>query len=143
MSILSQLLRRQITFGVAAKQFEDWGAQTVKTLASEPLVVQTAGAVVSDLKQAASNAVAIADSLAGPIIAGSASAVEATADTAFKAYFGPFAPIASLATHDSVDRIAASLKALIDARAAEFKANMQVASAPVPAAAPPPAQPAS
>jgi len=124
MSILTDLLHKRITFRQAADQAESWGAQIAKSIKEDPTVVATTGAVVSALKQDASDAVTLADSLAGPIIAGGADAIEAAADVAFKAYFGPFAPIASKASHDGVDRIAAGLTALIASKAAAFKASM-------------------
>lgn len=134
MSILSDLLHKRITFAQAAQQIETWGVQTVKGLLNDPSVVSTTGAVISDLKQAASDALSLGDTLAGPIIAAEAAAIEAAADAVFKSYFGPYAPIASKAAHDGVDRIAAGLAALIHSKALEFKASMSpapVVGAPV------------
>lgn len=130
MSILSDLLNRKITFSQAATQIESWGVSIVRNLANDPTVIATTGAVVSDLKQAASDALSIADNFAGPILASEAAMIEASADAVFKAYFGPFSPIASKAMHDSVDRLAMGLKALIDAKTAEYKASMQPVAAP-------------
>lgn len=127
MSILNDLLKKRITFGQAATQIEAWGAQVVHNLLSDPTVVATTGAVLSDLKQAASDALSLGDSLAGPIIAAEAQAIEAAADAVFKAYFGQLAPFASKATHDSVDRIAAGLTALIHVKVLEYKASMPAA----------------
>lgn len=134
-SILMDLINRKNTFGVAAQRFEQWGSRILTSLRDDPTVVATVGAIVSDLKQSASDLVTLGDSLAGPIIAAEAVAVEASADAAFAAYFGPAAPIASKAAHDSVDRLAAGLAALIHAKAAEFKANM-VTAPPVAQSAP-------
>lgn len=130
MSILSDLLHKRISFSQAAQQIETWGVQTVKGLLNDPAVVSTTGAVISDLKQAASDALSLGDTLAGPIIAAEAGTIEASADAVFKAYFGPYAVIASKATHDSVDRIAAGLAALIHSKALEYKASMQSSVAP-------------
>lgn len=123
-SILMDLINRKNTWGVAAQRFEQWGSNILTSFRNDPTVVATAGAIVSDLKQSASDLVTLGDSLAGPIIAAEAVAVEASADAAFAAYFGPAAPVASKAAHDSVDRLAAGLAAFIHAKAAEFKANM-------------------
>lgn len=130
MSILSDLLNRKITFSQAATQIESWGVSIVRNLANDPTVIATTGAVVSDLKQAASDALSIADNFAGPILASEAAMIEASADAVFKAYFGPYAVIASKATHDSVDRIAAGLAALIHSKALEYKASMQSSVTP-------------
>lgn len=129
-SILMDLINRKNTWGVAAQRFEQWGSNILTSFRNDPTVVATAGAIVSDLKQSASDLVTLGDSLAGPIIAAEAVAVEAAADAAFAAYFGPAAPIASKAAHDSVDRLAAGLAAFIHGKAAEFKANMATAAEP-------------
>lgn len=128
-SILMDLINRKNTWGTAAQRFEQWGSRIVASFRSDPAAAAVAGAVVSDLKQAASDLVTLGDSLAGPIIAAGAAAVETSVDAAFSSYFGPAAPIASKATHDSVDRIASGFKSFIDAKAAEFKANMATAPA--------------
>lgn len=139
MSILNDLLKKRITFNQAAVQIEQWAAQVVRNLLSDPTVVATTGAVLSDLKQAASDALSLGDSLAGPIIAAEAAAIEGAADAVFKAYFGPAAPIASKATHDSVDRIAAGMTALIHIKVLQYKASMSQATPTVSVTTPPPA----
>lgn len=140
MSILSSLFRGKITFSTAATQIEAWAAQTVD---ANPALAETAGAVVSDLKQAASDAIGAADSMAGPLLAAGADVVSQAFDVAAKAYLGPFGAVVSPAAHDAIDRIRDGLKAAIDAEALALKASLApaTASTPVTVASSSPPQP--
>jgi hypothetical protein len=133
MSILTDLLHKKITWQTAVTQIEAWGA---KLVAGNPILQATAGAVMSDLKQAASDAITLADTAAGPLIATGAEAVNVAFAAAAKAYLGPFGAVVSPAAHDAIDRIAAGLKAEIDMAAAQMKAGL-AQPAPVTLGGPP------
>lgn len=144
MSILSQLIHRKITFSQAASQAGQWIAKVEGQVS--PDAAAALGQTLSDLKQAASNAVMFADSLAGPLIATAAEGVDLAFDTAAKAYLGPFGAVVSPAAHDAIDHLAAALKAQVDASALATKAALQPAGGalgPLIAASGPQAAPAS
>ncbi|HEY5006641.1 MAG TPA: hypothetical protein VII42_01470, partial [Caulobacteraceae bacterium] len=94
MSILSQLFAGKISFDQAVAQGEQW----FSTLLSKapPGVQALASQGLSDFKQAASNAVALADTDLGPIMAAGVTVVEGAASTALTAAFG--APAATQLT---------------------------------------------
>lgn len=135
MSILSELFRGKITWQTAKQEIEAWTTQTV---AHNPDLQETASAVMTDLKQAASDAIATADTLAGPLLATGADAVAAAFTTAATTYLGPFGGIASAASHDAIAKIRDGLKAALDAEAAALIASLKpAASAPVAPTVPP------
>lgn len=138
MSIISQLLHGKITWQTAARQIEAWGA---KTVGDSPALIGATSVVISDLKQAASNAIMLADSMAGPLLAAGADAVNAAFTVAATKYLGPFGAVVSPAAHDAIDKIRDGLKAEIDAAAMAMKASL--APAPGATAAPPLAQASS
>jgi hypothetical protein len=129
MSIVSDLLHGKITWDTAKTEIETWGSQVTQQLGSSPAVAAATSGVIADLKQAASDAITTADTLAGPIIATGATAVEVATDVAIKTYLGPFGNIASPLAHDAIDKIASGLKATIDAVAMEAKAGLKPANA--------------
>ena len=144
MSILTQLFKGQITFSQAATQIETWGASII----SKDATLKTAvAAVVSDVKQGASNAVDMADSALGQYIQPAAAATEAALEGALSAITkGASLPFNALIT-DGIDTIANAVKAEADAWALKTKASLTVPAAaavpaPTPAAAPQP-QPAT
>jgi hypothetical protein len=135
MSILSQLFAGKISFDQAVALGEQW----FSTLLSKapPGVQAVASQGLSDFKQAASNAVALADTDLGPIMAAGVTVVEGAANTALTAAFG--APAATQLTPGvdaGIAAIANGLHAEIDAVAAQFRAS--IVGAPAPAAAPQP-----
>lgn len=131
MSILTEALRRRITFGQAAIQIEAWGSAL---LSKAPAAVQTdVGAAISDLKQAASNAIQLADTAAGPLIAEGSVAVSTAFTAVLTKYLGPLAAVESPVTTDAVNTVAAALKAEIDAMATQAIASLKPAPAPQPA----------
>lgn len=144
MSILSQLLKKQITWGQAASAIEAWGEQLVAK--ASPATQAAAGVVVSDLKQAASNAVMFADTAAGPLLAEGAQVAGAALSTFLAKYLGPLAAVESPVTQDAINNAAAALKAEIDAQAtaalAALKSGTPVA-APAPATSSAPSNPAA
>lgn len=126
MSIFSQLFEGKITWSQAESQIEAWAT---KTEAQIPGLTATVGGVMTDLKQAASDAIATADTLAGPLLATGADAVSAAFTTAATAYLGPFGAIASAASHDAIAKIRDGLKAALDAEAAALIASLKPAPA--------------
>ncbi len=121
MSILSQVLSGKITFGEAAAKI---AADASKLINSDPTLAQTVGAIQSDLKQAASEAVTMADSALGKYIAPATAGIEAAADLALAGVTGgksiPFNPL----INDGIDRIAAAIKSEADAWALKAKAAL-------------------
>lgn len=127
MSILSQLFRGKITWSQAESQIDAWATQTE---AQVPGLTALTGAVAADLKQAASDAIATADTLAGPLLAAGADAVSVAFTAAATAYLGPFGAVVSPAAHDAIGKIRDGLKAALDAEAAALIASLKT---PVPA----------
>jgi hypothetical protein len=123
MSILSQLFAGKISFDQAVAQGEQWFSTLLR---KAPPGVQTAVSQgLSDFKQAASNAVALADTDLGPIMAAGVTVVEGAANTALIAAFG--APAGTQLTPGvdaGIAAIANGLHAEIDAVAAQFRANI-------------------
>lgn len=131
MSILTELLRKKITWDQAKTKIETWISQVSSGL---PATAQAAlGEVLTDAKQAASDAITLADTMAGPLLADGADAVEAAFDVAAKAYLGPLGTLITPAVHDSIDRIRDGLKAAIDAKALQLKATLMPATTGAPA----------
>lgn len=121
MSIFSQLFEGKITWSQAESQIESWATKTVE---SNPALTATAGAVMSDLKQAASDAISTADTLAGPLLATGATVVGGAFTTAVSAYLGPLAPGLNAAGLDAIAKIRDGLKAALDAEAASLIASL-------------------
>ncbi len=123
MSIISQLAKGAITWGEAETQIETWFG---KAWSGVPSTVQ------ADAKQAASDALGLADTALGPIIAAGALAVEGAATTALTAAgVGALSPAADAA----ISNISNSLKAEVDITIAKWRAELtpgpQVVMAPV------------
>ena len=131
MSILSQLFAGKISFNQAVAQGEQWFSTL---LSKAPPAVQTAASQgLSDFKQAASNAVALADTALGPIMAVGVTAIEAAANTALASAFGaPAAMVLTPGVDAGIAAVARGLHAEIDAVAAQFRAG--IVGAPVQAA---------
>ena len=121
MSILTDLLHRKITFGQAAEKAAGWANALISHDAN---LSSTAGAVLSDVKQGASNAVAAADGALADHYAELVTGGEALLEGALAKATGgatvPFNPIIS----DGIDNIAAMLKAGADAWALRTKAEL-------------------
>ncbi len=124
MSILSDLFRGKITWDTAKTEIESWATKTESQI---PGATELAGAVTADLKQAASDAISMADTLAGPLLATGADAVSAAFTTAATAYLGPFGAVVSPAAHDAIAKIRDGLKAALDAEAAALIASLKPA----------------
>lgn len=127
MSILTELLEKKITFSQAAQKAAGW-AQAI--VAHDPTLSGTANAVLSDVKQGASNAVDIADSALSASIMPAAKGVESLLENALsaatKGVTVPFNPLIS----DGIDRIADAIKAEADAWALKAKATLATPQSP-------------
>lgn len=130
MSILSQALKGQLTFAAASAQAAAWAQALV---AHDPALTAASGALLSIVKQGASDAIMMADTAMGPLIQPAANGLEVALDAALasatKGLSVPFNPIMDSA----IDQMAAVMKATADTWALSAKARL---------AAPPPAAPA-
>ncbi len=123
MSILSQLMKGQITWSQAAAETEQWAQNIVS---HDQTLTETAGALLTDVKQAASNAISMADSALSSYILPAASATEAALDAALAAVtHGASVPLNPF-VNDGIDRIAAAVKAEADAWSLKAKAQLAV-----------------
>lgn len=137
MSILSQLLDGKITFSQAVAQGEQWFSTL---LAKAPTgVQQDVAAGLSNFKQAASNAVALADTAMGGIISVGSIAVADAANIAITKIVGPAnATELTPGVDATITQAANALKAEIDAVAAQIRAAIVGTPAvPVPSPTPP------
>ena len=121
MSILSDLLEHKITFHQAAQEVEDWVS---KLVSHDATLTAAAGGVLADVKQAASNAVEMADTALGAWIIPASKSVEATLDNSLSGVTHgastPFNPL----INDGIDRIANAVKAEADAWALKAKHSL-------------------
>ena len=131
MSILNDLLKGRITFATAASEASTWVSQIV---AKDATLASSMGVVLSDLKQGASNAVALAETDLGSYIGSVTVPLETALETMLsKATNGVSIPFNPLITH-AIDTIAGAVKSEVDAWATKTKASLAGA---------PPAPPAS
>lgn len=123
MSLLSQLMSHQIGWAEAKSRIEAWFAGIASKLpdALKPAVA----AAESGLKQAASDAVSMADQAAAAHLIQFADLAGTWFANAASAYLGPVAAGAlTPAIHDALDKLAAGAKSEIDALAAQLKADL-------------------
>lgn len=131
MSIISDALSRRITWPTAANQIGAWFTKIAgPTTSAEAL--QKSGALMADLKQAASDAISLSETLMGPILAVGAVAVEIAADTALKAAIGPAATILTPAIDTAIGDVETQLIAAIKTRSASIRASLSTATDPQP-----------
>lgn len=122
MSILSDLMNKKITFSTAAAEAGQWVAQV---FTGSDVAKQTGAVVLSDLKQAASNAVALAGGELAQVIMPSAAAVEAATNQALLSALGPLgAGALSPGIDHAIETVASALKAEIDAAVLAAKAKL-------------------
>jgi len=123
MSILSQLFSGKITFSQAESQVDTWFSTI---LSKAPAAVQGDVATASSaLKQAASDAVGLADTALGGILATGSTIVESAANTALNATIGPIAAATLTPAVDaSITAVTNGLKAAIDAEATALRAQL-------------------
>jgi hypothetical protein len=127
MSILTDLFEKKITFAQAAQEAAKWASNLIN---HDPALSNAASAVLSDVKQAASNAVEMADTALGVAIIPAAKAAEVALDAALASVtkgasvaFNPF-------VNDGIDRMAAAVKAEADAWALKAKAALAAPAQP-------------
>lgn len=125
MSIFTDLLGHKITFSTAVSEIETWGESLV---ANDPNATAAVGALVSDAKQAASDAITIGDTALGAIIAPATLAVETAVETALASATQGLSNVFNPLISAGIDTIANALKASIDASA--MKAKAQLAAKP-------------
>jgi hypothetical protein len=116
-------MSRQIGWTEAKTRIETWFAGIAAKLgdAAKPAVT----AAETDLKQAASNAVALADQAAAPHLVQFGEMASVWFANAASAYLGPVAAGAlTPAIHDALDTLAAGAKAELDALATQLKAEL-------------------
>lgn len=121
MSILTDALSHKITFPTAVAEFGQWVSRLVS---GNAIAEQAASTVLSDLKQAASNAIDLADKALGPIVLVGSTAVEAAANTAIASALGPNAAALTPAVDHAIQTIADALHAEIDAAATKARAAL-------------------
>jgi hypothetical protein len=133
MSILSDLLKKKITFGQAAEQVEAWGVSLIK---ANPTATADVNAVVSSVKQAASNAVSYADTELATYLTPATEATEVAVDTMLAGLTKGASTFANPLINSGIEQAADALKAVIDAGVMKAKAALATpAAAPAPAPA--------
>ena len=121
MSILTDLAEGKITFPTAATEAESWAS---KLITSDPTLSTAASGVLSDVKQAASDAVGMADTAIGTAILPAAKGVEVALDAALATVTkGVSIPFNGF-VNDGIDQMAAAIKAEADAWALKAKAAL-------------------
>lgn len=123
MSILSDAWNRKITWTQAGSEIVSWFEHVIPqaTAAAQPELTQA----MSDLKQAASNALGWADTALGPIMATGTAVVEGAANVALISVVGPTAAGAITPGLDAaISAVSAGLKAAIDAEEAALRAKL-------------------
>lgn len=121
MSILSDLLNKKITFTQAATEAGTWASQLV---ARDPTLTAATGAVLSDVKQAASNAIDMADTWIGQHVGPMTVAIETAADAALASATGGASIPFNGFVNDGIDRMVQAGKAELDAWALKAKASL-------------------
>lgn len=133
MSIFSEWRNGKIGWAEAAKQ----GAAYLGAFVNHSPVLQAlAQTEVAIFKQAASNAIAMVDTAAAPLINTSAAVINAETKTLLSAYLGPAAVMLTPAVSDAINVARDALIAEVHAAALAFKADLAVMpAAPVAKAA--------
>jgi hypothetical protein len=121
MSIISDLLEKKITFSQAATETVQWGENLIN---HDPALTADAAAIISSVKQSASDAITVGESALGAIILPAAKQVETALETALSAATHglsvPFNPMISA----GIDTIANTIHGQIDAWALKAKADL-------------------
>lgn len=121
MSILSDWMGHKISFSTAADEAGQWVAKLVD---GNQLATAAGGALLSDLKRAASDAITVGDSVLGPIILNSAKVVEVELEAMLAKATGGVSVIANPLINAGIDTMALSLKNVIDVWATQAKAQL-------------------
>ncbi len=126
MSILTDLVQGKITFQQAVAEASAWSQ---KVVAADPTLTAVSGAVLSDVKQAASNAVDMADTWIGQHVAPMTLAIETAADAALAAATGGKSIPFNGFVNDGIDRMVQAGKSELDAWALKAKAELAAPAA--------------
>jgi hypothetical protein len=126
MSILSDLRAGKITWSQAAADVVSWGE---KIVAGDPTLTTAVGAVVSDVKQAASVAVDDADAAFAKFIGPATTTLETGLDAALAGYTHGLSLTFNPLINDTIDKIAAAATAEANAWALKAKAVLAPAAA--------------
>ena len=121
MSDLTDLAEGKITFGQFVAKATAW---TQALIAHDPALTQASAAVLSDVKQAASDAVGMADTYVGAAIMPAAAGVEVALDAALATLTkGASIPFNGF-VNDGIDKMAAAVKSEADTWALKAKAEI-------------------
>jgi hypothetical protein len=134
MSILTDLRAGKITWTQAASEVAAWGQ---KLIAGDPALTTAVGAVMSDVRQAASNAIEDADTAFASFIGPATTTLEAGLDAALAGYTKGLSLSFNPLINDTIDKISAA--AVAEANAWALKAKAALAPAAAGAAPQPPA----
>lgn len=121
MSILSDLISKKITFDQAVQEIEVWATNLT---ANDPTTTAVVGSLVTDAKQAASDAITIGDSALGGIIGPASIAVETAMEAALSSATHGVSNVFNPLISAGIDTIANALKAEIDAVALKAKGDL-------------------
>lgn len=135
MSIISDAVKGKITWAQAAQQIGNWFSQVGQRVINDPVVSQAVNQLQIDVKQGASNALALADTELGTHLGQATSAVEAAADSLLLAATGGVAAPAVPLVNAGIEQAIRVLKSALDAKELEWKAKLTTPAAPAPAQA--------
>lgn len=122
MSILSDAWTGKITWQTAATQIE---AYVAKAFSGSAIATQAESVILTDLKQAASDAVGAADTLLGQLIGPATVTVETAVNGLLASAVGPVpAGIVTPAIDHAIITAANALKSAIDAEVVAFRASL-------------------
>jgi hypothetical protein len=121
MSILTELMHREITFSQAATKATAW-AQSI--IAGNAVLTQAAGETLDIVKQAASDAITIGDSALAAHAAPVADAVEAALETALAGATGGVSVVFNPLIDAGVDQFVNVAVAAAHSWALEYKAKL-------------------
>jgi hypothetical protein len=123
MSIISQLLAGKITWTQAVTEIDSWAEGLFAK--TSPEFHTAIAAAVTDVKQGASDAISLADTLAGPLITTAAAAAGTAFTVAVNTYLGPAASAAvSPSAVDAIDKIRDGVIAELNTLALQAKAAL-------------------
>lgn len=126
MSILTDLAEGKITWNTAATEIESWSQNLVS---KDATLTAAVGQITTDVKQAASDAIGMADTELGKWIIPASKTVEVALDTflagATKGVSVPFNPF----INDGIDTAVNAIKAEADAWALKAKAALSTTPA--------------
>lgn len=126
MSILTDLIAGKITFSQAETEVEQWAGQII---GSDSTLTNATASVVTDVKQAASDAITIGDTALAPLITVASTTVATALETALasatKGLSVGFNPLISA----GIDTIAGALQAEITTWSLQAKAALATGNA--------------